>query len=94
MTPEETIRDAWERCPSDWPGRREGLPYRMVARELLSVQVNLFPDAPTKPVPFYPVEFLWERGRFKGQLVWRVIGKWRATEITVVHGLLQGGDEG
>ncbi len=88
MTPDETIRDAWGRAPTDWPGRREGNPYRMVAREPSPALVNLLPDAPEEPEPFYPVEFSWERGRIEGQPVWRVIGRWRDTEITVAHGLL------
>ncbi len=83
MTPDETIRDAWAHVPTDWPGRREGNPYRIVAWEPIQSLVNLLPE---EPVPFYPVEFSWERGRIEGQPVWRVIGRWRDTEIEVGHG--------
>ena len=87
MTPNETILDAWDRAPVNWPGCREGIPYRLVAREPLPALANLLPDEPAEPVACYPVEFSWQRGRIDGQPVWRVIGKWRDTEITVAHGL-------
>ena len=88
MTPEQQIRDAWNRSRGHgWPGMDSGALWRMRPRTLLTDYSPMKAwDEPTCGT-FEPVEFRYERGLSQDRTpIYRVLGSYQGVTLTVARG--------
>ena len=86
MTPKEIILDAARRLPSDWPGRKDGVPYRILCRKSAAATPFPVPEQ-TQAAPIDAVSFRLEMGVSHClREAWRIVGEYKGEKLVVTHG--------